>query len=552
MAGMFRPISRFRRRAVVVLLALPLLAKGVGIVGQFSGDDLFDKGSSPYPNFESWVQINSLSTGASVNISFSIGGGTGASRASLSGVSFTKRTDATSLALLSRLTTGQPIIETATIHFLDTIGTQTIPVLTLKMEDVLVSSWSIAGSEGGDHIYESWSLTPSALRTTVAFVNADDGRISQDTAFWNFRANSDEPLYDPNTPPSLSNSFQDQVMDANTTRAINFTVGDAETPAGALLISLSSTNPLLLPPSQIAVGGSGVSRSLTLQPLADAHGSATITVQVSDGEALASQSFVVTVNEPPPDPLPSIQITAASVAENSPSGTFIGELSLIGTEPPGPIAFSLLNDAGGRFAIGGESSSSLLVGPNAALDYELATSHAITVVVSDGLDFNFSQQVLIQVLNLDDDPPATGEFDFWKMEFFNAEQLLDPDLSGPNADFDKDGIPNLVEYALGLRPNDPSGQDAVELIQVEVDGITYPAVRFSHIGPARDPSIEVVLEVATNSFNWSSGPGFTDVVSSVPVDSPFEGFQQVVIRSTTPFDPQSPASQILRVRFSLP
>lgn len=48
-------------------------------------------------------------------------------------------------------------------------------------------------------------------------------------------------------------------------------------------------------------------------------------------------------------------------------------------------------------------------------------------------------------------PPA-GPYAAWALAFFTPAQLADPALGGQAADPDGDGLPNLVEYALGLPP----------------------------------------------------------------------------------------------------
>ena len=72
-------------------------------------------------------------------------------------------------------------------------------------------------------------------------------------------------------------------------------VDDVDTPPGALALSAASSNPSLLPPSGIALGGTGWDRQLTLTPAAGQAGSAEVTVTVSDGVAAAATSFTLTV-----------------------------------------------------------------------------------------------------------------------------------------------------------------------------------------------------------------------------------------------------------------
>ena len=64
--------------------------------------------------------------------------------------------------------------------------------------------------------------------------------------------------------------------------------------------------------------------------------------------------------------------------ENSPAGTVVGTLSATDADPGETFIFSLLDDAAGRFAIAG---SDLVVA--GTLDYETATTHAVTVRVTD-------------------------------------------------------------------------------------------------------------------------------------------------------------------------
>jgi hypothetical protein len=99
-----------------------------------------------------------------------------------------------------------------------------------------------------------------------------------------------------------------------------------------------------------------------------------VTVAVSGvTPAVANRQFTILVT----DVLePVIVLSLATVAETAAIGTTVGVLSLINSYTGTP-AYTLVDNAGGRFAISG---SNLNVA--AALDYETATSHNITVSVS--------------------------------------------------------------------------------------------------------------------------------------------------------------------------
>jgi hypothetical protein len=109
----------------------------------------------------------------------------------------------------------------------------------------------------------------------------------------------------PNTPPSISDVTNQTVESGWFTPAIGFTVGDAETAAGSLVVTASSSNTALLPQGGIVLGGSGGNRTATLTPAAGKTGSTTITLTVTDGGGLtATDTFVLTVTSPPASPPP--------------------------------------------------------------------------------------------------------------------------------------------------------------------------------------------------------------------------------------------------------
>jgi hypothetical protein len=105
------------------------------------------------------------------------------------------------------------------------------------------------------------------------------------------------PTVPVNAAPTIS-AFADQTIDEGTeTAPMSFTVGDAETAAGALTVSVSSSNGSIVPDSAIELTGSGAARSLMIFPAVEQSGTATITVAVRDADgAQASSKFELTVS----------------------------------------------------------------------------------------------------------------------------------------------------------------------------------------------------------------------------------------------------------------
>ncbi|MDB4962797.1 MAG: Repeat family [Myxococcales bacterium] len=101
-----------------------------------------------------------------------------------------------------------------------------------------------------------------------------------------------------NDLPTISNIADQTVQEGTATTALNFTVGDAETPAASLTVTATSSNTTLVPASGLVFAGTGANRTLTVTPSATGTGTATITVTVSDGTGTATDTFVLTVNAP--------------------------------------------------------------------------------------------------------------------------------------------------------------------------------------------------------------------------------------------------------------
>jgi Ca2+-binding RTX toxin-like protein len=106
----------------------------------------------------------------------------------------------------------------------------------------------------------------------------------------------------------------------------------------------------------------------------------TLTVQVSD------------VNEAPD----GISLSSVTIPENSAAGAIVGALSASDPDAAETFTFALLDNAGGRFALNG-SNEIVVAG---ALDYESATSHQITVRVTDGASNIHEETLTVDVTNV--------------------------------------------------------------------------------------------------------------------------------------------------------
>ena len=76
---------------------------------------------------------------------------------------------------------------------------------------------------------------------------------------------------------------------------MNLTVADVESPAGSLTLSGSSNNTSLVPNANIVFGGSGANRTIQITVAPKKSGTATVTVVVSDGQAVGTVTITVIV-----------------------------------------------------------------------------------------------------------------------------------------------------------------------------------------------------------------------------------------------------------------
>jgi hypothetical protein len=133
----------------------------------------------------------------------------------------------------------------------------------------------------------------------------------------------------------------------------------------------------------------------------ESNTSHSVTVRVTDSGGLTFDKIfniaVAGLNEAPTD----IALSHASIAENSVNGTVVGSLSDVDPDAGDSAAFTLVDDAGGRFAISG---SNLVVANGGLLDFEQHTSHSVTVRVTDSGGLTYDKAFNIAVSNINDAP----------------------------------------------------------------------------------------------------------------------------------------------------
>ena len=159
-------------------------------------------------------------------------------------------------------------------------------------------------------------------------------------------------------------------------------------------------------------------------------------VFINGGPAVSG--FVDTVSGRNTDPFSSV--------ENNLDGTVIGTVTATDVEGDN-LTFSLVDDAGGRFSIN-NSTGEILVADSSLLDYEAASSHTISVQVSDG-QITSTQNYTVRLKDTNEAPELVGSID----SQVTAEEAAFSYTIPANAFADDDG--DAISLSAALANGDP-------------------------------------------------------------------------------------------------
>lgn len=99
----------------------------------------------------------------------------------------------------------------------------------------------------------------------------------------------------------------------------------------------------------------------------------------------------------------------------------------------------------------------------------------------------------------------------FQSQYFTVGEQGNPAISGPNADPDKDGVSNLLEFAFNLNPRVAS-INSLPIVGQSVDHLTLSYVRRKDAA-----SLVYVVEAADELGFWHDGPSYVEQVSVTPL-----------------------------------
>jgi len=226
-----------------------------------------------------------------------------------------------------------------------------------------------------------------------------------------FNTNTSRPT---DHDPIVGRFFIQHPNEAPANLALDHAAVDENRPAGTLVGTVSASDPDSDTLTYSLVDDAGgrfaldpATGKLTTTAAFDyeATQSFTVTVRAADPAGLAvEKSFTIAVGDVNEAPV-GLAISNASVDENKPAGTLVGTVSA--TDPDGnALAYSLVDDAGGRFAIDGATGK---VTTTAAFDYEAAHSYGIVVRATDTGGLSSDKAVTVAIGDVNEAPVATAD-----------------------------------------------------------------------------------------------------------------------------------------------
>lgn len=218
--------------------------------------------------------------------------------------------DAPTIANLSNQTLVQGASSASATATVDDIDS-TISALTLSATSSDTTVLPLSGiTFSGTGTARTVTFTPATVGSATVRLIVSDGSLTATNA--SFVVTKPAPI---NNAPTISGPGNQPTSEDTNLAGLAVTIGDAETPAASLVLTASSSNPALV--ASLPLGGSGTARTLGINLVANASGTATISLVVTDAGGLsATNQFILTVsavNDPPVLTLPGAQTMSEDV-----------------------------------------------------------------------------------------------------------------------------------------------------------------------------------------------------------------------------------------------
>ncbi len=241
-------------------------------------------------------------------------------------------------------------------------------------------------------------------------------------------------------------------------------------------------------------------------------------VEDDAGGSIAESTFkivVTAVNDAPTD----LALSANTVAENAANGTVVGTITGSDADAGDTKRYAFTDSAGGRFAIN-SSTGQITVANSSLLNYESATSHNVTVRVTDSGGLTYDETFTITVTNVNEAP--TGADTTVTISEDTSHTLTTADFGFSDADAGDSLSAVRIDTVPGAGTVTLSGVAVTNGQVIAVSDITAGNLVFT---PAADgngvgyASVTFSVRDSTNAYDASSNTLTFDVapVNDAPI-----------------------------------
>ena len=193
----------------------------------------------------------------------------------------------------------------------------------------------------------------------------------------------------------------DSLVDENAAGAVVGTLSAVDG-VGAVTYSISSD-----PSGHFEIRGDDLALKAGVSLDHETLDSYSVTVVGTDADSnTASSVFIVTVGDVNEAPVGIAGNGAPGIAEDAGIGTVIETYSVNHPDDGDTATYSLVDDAGGLFAIDAATGAVTVAG---TLDYEISTSHSVTIRATDGGGLSVDRVVSVSVTDGNDAPVAVAD-----------------------------------------------------------------------------------------------------------------------------------------------
>lgn len=212
-----------------------------------------------------------------------------------------------------------------------------------------------------------------------------------------------------------------------------------------------------------------------------------------------------------------LNLSATSIAEDASPGDSIGTLSASGGV--GPYTYAIDTDTDAKFAIGGAGSDELVIRTGASLDYETATSHSVTIQVTDTGDGNATYLKTLTITVIDVPAPiADGTLIDLTLSSGIAMSTVNValDFTGPNITYAL--APSSAALPTGLSlssaglitgtPTTPASAVTIVIRGTNGEGYADSAFQITVQGDVTAPDV-TINSVANDEVNYTTNEAGT-------------------------------------------